>query len=60
MRHRFIKNSVYPFRYRDLQLDTVATGMLDEYGKYISESNGVKITGENVLQFPVEEQKSMS
>jgi len=47
--HSFIKNSVYPFRYRDLQLDTVATGMLDGYGKYISKSTGVKITGENVL-----------
>ena len=55
--HSFIKNSVYPFRYRDLQLDTVATGMLDGYGKYVSESTGIKITGENVLQFPIEEQK---
>ena len=52
----FIKNSVYPFRYRDLQLDTVATGMLEGYGKYVSESAGIKITGENVLQFPIEEQ----
>ena len=26
--HGFIKNSVYPLKYRDLQLDTVATGML--------------------------------
>ena len=56
--HSFIKNSVYPFRYRDLQLDTVASGMLDGYGKYISESTGIKITGENVLQFLIEEQKS--
>jgi hypothetical protein len=55
--HNFIKNSVYPFRYRDLQLDTVATGMLEGYGKYVSESTSVKITGENVLQFPIEEQK---
>jgi DNA polymerase, archaea type len=55
--HNFIKNSVYPFMYRDLQLDTVATGMLGGYGKYISESIGTKITGENVLHFPVEEQK---
>ena len=55
--HNFIKNSVYPFRYRDLQLDTVATGMLEEYGKYVSESSGMKITGENVLQFPIAEQK---
>ncbi|HET7284751.1 MAG TPA: DNA polymerase domain-containing protein [Nitrososphaeraceae archaeon] len=55
--HNFIKNSVYPFRYRDLQLDTVATGMLEGYGKYVSESTGIKITGENVLQFPIEEQK---
>jgi DNA polymerase, archaea type len=55
--HNFIKNSVYPFKYRDLQLDTVATGMLEGYGKYVSESTGIKITGENVLQFPIEEQK---
>jgi DNA polymerase, archaea type len=56
--HNFIKNSVYPFRYRDLQLDTVATGMLEGgYGKYVSESTGIKIIGENVLQFPIEEQK---
>jgi hypothetical protein len=58
--HGFIKNSVYPFRYRDLQLDTVATGMLEGYGKYVSESTGIKITGENVLQFPIEEKKGMS
>ena len=56
--HSFIKNSVYPFRYRDLQLDTVASGMLDGYGKYISKSTVIKITGENVLQFSIEEQKS--
>ena len=55
--HGFIKNSVYPFKYRDLQLGTVATGMLEEYGKYVSESTGVKITGDNVLQFTTEEQK---
>jgi DNA polymerase elongation subunit (family B) len=55
--HNFIKNSVYPFKYRDLQLDTVATGMLEGYGKYVSESTGIKITGKNVLQFPIEEQK---
>ena len=55
--HNFIKNSVYPFRYRDLQLDTVATGMLDGYGKYVSESTGIKITGESILQFPIQEQK---
>ena len=55
--HGFIKNSIYPFRYRDLQLDIVATGMLEGYGKYISESTGIKITGENVLQFQIEEQK---
>jgi DNA polymerase elongation subunit (family B) len=55
--HNFIKNSVYPFRYRDLQLDTVATGLLQGYGKYVSESTGIKITGENVLQFPIEQQK---
>jgi DNA polymerase, archaea type len=54
--HGFIKNSVYPFKYRDLQLDTVAMGMLG-YGKYVSESTGIKITGENVLQFPADEQK---
>jgi hypothetical protein len=52
----FIKNSVYPFKYRDLQLDTVGTGMLG-YGKYASESTGIKITGENVLQYPIIEQK---
>jgi DNA polymerase elongation subunit (family B) len=55
--HNFIKNSIYPFRYRDLQLNTVATGMLEGYGKYVSESTGIKINGENVLQFPIEEQK---
>jgi DNA polymerase, archaea type len=55
--HNFIKNSVYPFRYRDLQLDTVATGMLEEHGKYVSESTGIKITGENVLRFTIDEQK---
>src|ERR671933_423137 len=55
--HNFIKNSVYPFRYRDLHLDTVATGMLEGYGKYVSESTGIKITGENVLQFTIDEQK---
>jgi hypothetical protein len=54
--HGFIKNSVYPLRYRDLQLDTVATGMLG-YGKYVSESTGIKITGENVTRFPLYEQK---
>ena len=54
--HNFIKNSVYPFKYRDLQLDTVATGMLEGYGKYVNESTGIKITGENVLQFSIEEQ----
>jgi hypothetical protein len=54
--HGFIKNSVYPFRYRDLQLDTVATGMLG-YGKYVSESTGIKISGDNVLQFSTGEQK---
>jgi DNA polymerase, archaea type len=54
--HGFIKNSVYPMRYRDLQLDTVANGMLG-YGKYVSESTGVKITGENVTRFPPDEQK---
>ena len=31
--------------------------MLEGYGKYVSESTGIKITGENVLQFPIEEQK---
>jgi DNA polymerase elongation subunit (family B) len=54
--HGFIKNSVYPLKYRDLQLDTVATGMLG-YGKYVSESTGIKITGENVTSFPPNEQK---
>jgi DNA polymerase I len=54
--HSFIKNSVYPLKYRDLQLDTVATGMLG-YGKYVSESTGIKITGENVARFPRNEQK---
>jgi len=54
--HGFIKNSVYPFKYRDLQLDTVVTGMLG-YGKYVSESTGIKISGENVLQFSTGEQK---
>lgn len=54
--HGFIKNSVYPFKYRDLQLDTVAMGMVG-YGKYVSESTGIKITGENVFQFPSTEQK---
>ena len=49
--HSFIKNSVYPFRYRDLQLDTVASGMLDGYGKYISESTGIKITGKMYYSF---------
>ena len=48
--HGFIKNSVYPLKYRDLQLDTVATGMLG-YGKYVSEATDVKITGENVTRF---------
>ncbi|MFZ0327726.1 MAG: DNA polymerase domain-containing protein, partial [Nitrososphaeraceae archaeon] len=56
--HSFIQNSVYPFKYRDLQLDTVARGMLEGYSKYVSGSTGIKITGENVLQFPIEEQKS--
>ena len=55
--NNFIKNSVYPFRYRGLQQDTVALGMLEGYGKYVSESTGIKIKGENVLQFPIEEQK---
>ncbi|MFY9795992.1 MAG: DNA polymerase domain-containing protein [Candidatus Nitrosopolaris sp.] len=54
--HNFIKNSVYPLKYRDLQLDTVVTGMLG-YGKYVSESTGIKITGENVTTFPRNEQK---
>ena len=54
--HGFVKNSIYPLKYRDLQLDTVATGMIG-YGKYISESTGIKISGENVLQFSREEQK---
>jgi DNA polymerase elongation subunit (family B) len=54
--HGFIKNSVYPLKYRDLQLDTVANGMLG-YGKYVSESTGIKITGENVTRFLVSEQK---
>ena len=54
--HGFIKNSVYPFKYRDLQLDSVASGMLG-YTKYVSESTGIKITGENVLQYPAIEQK---
>ena len=54
--HGFIKNSVYPLKYRDLQLDTVATGMLG-CGKYVSESTGIKITGENVTRFPPNEQK---
>lgn len=58
--HNFIKNSVYPFRYRDLQLDTVATGILEGYGKYVSESTDIKITGENVLEFPMQEQKVSS
>ncbi|MFY9871632.1 MAG: DNA polymerase domain-containing protein [Candidatus Nitrosopolaris sp.] len=54
--HGFIKNSVYPLKYRDLQLDTVACGMLG-YGKYVSQSTGVKITGENVATFQPNEQK---
>jgi DNA polymerase, archaea type len=54
--HGFIKNSAYPLKYRDLQLDTVATGMLG-YGKYVSETNGIKITGENVTRFARNEQK---
>src|SRR5215469_4239220 len=54
--HGFIKNSVYPLKYSDLQLDTVASGMLG-YGKYVSESTGIKITGENVTKFPTDEQK---
>jgi hypothetical protein len=40
-----------------LQLDVVATGMLEGYGKCISESTGIKITRENALQFSMEEQK---
>jgi len=51
--YSFIKNSVYPLTYRDLQLDT---GMLG-YGKYVSESTGIKITGENVTKFPKNDQK---
>jgi hypothetical protein len=31
--------------------------MLEGYGKYVSDSTGIKITGENVLQFTIEEQK---
>jgi DNA polymerase elongation subunit (family B) len=54
--HGFMKNSVYPLKYRDLQLDTVANGMLG-YGKYVSESTGIKITGENVTKFLLDEQK---
>jgi DNA polymerase, archaea type len=54
--HSFVQNSIYPLKYRDLQLDTVATGMLG-YGKYVSESTGIKITGENVTRFPPDEQK---
>ena len=54
--HGFIKNSVYPLKYRDLELDTVASGMLG-YGKYISESTGIKITGENVATYSPNEQK---
>jgi hypothetical protein len=54
--HGFVKNSVYPLKYRDLQLDTVAAGMLG-YGKYVGESTGIKITGENVIKFPPAEQK---
>jgi DNA polymerase elongation subunit (family B) len=54
--HGFVKNSIYPLKYRDLQLDTVATVMIG-CGKYISESTDFKITGENVLQFSREEQK---
>ncbi|MGA9152425.1 MAG: hypothetical protein WBZ36_17760, partial [Candidatus Nitrosopolaris sp.] len=54
--HGFIQNSVYPLKYRDLQLDTVANGMLG-YGKYVSESTGIKITGESVTKFPPDEQK---
>jgi hypothetical protein len=47
--HGFIKNSVNPLKYRDLQLDTVATRMLG-YAKYVNESTGIKITGENVTR----------
>ncbi len=54
--HGFIKNSVYPLKYRDLQLDTVATGMLG-YGKYVIESTGIKITGEKVTKIQPDEQK---
>jgi DNA polymerase elongation subunit (family B) len=54
--HNFIKNSVYPLKYRDPQLDTVVTGMLG-YGKYVSESTGIKVKGENVTTFPRNEQK---
>ncbi|MGB7956247.1 MAG: hypothetical protein WCF23_19920, partial [Candidatus Nitrosopolaris sp.] len=54
--HGFVKNSIDPLKYRDLQLDTVATGMIG-YGKYISESTSIKISGENALQFPIGEQK---
>ena len=54
--HGFVKNSIYPLKYRDLQLDTVATGMIG-CGKYLSESTAIKISGENVLQFSKEEQK---
>jgi DNA polymerase elongation subunit (family B) len=54
--HGFIKNSVYPLKYRDLQLDTVATGMLG-YGKYVNDSTGIKIAGENVTKFQPGEQK---
>ncbi|MGB6528065.1 MAG: DNA polymerase domain-containing protein [Candidatus Nitrosopolaris sp.] len=54
--HGFITNSVYLLKYRDLQLDTVANGMLG-YGKYVSESTGIKIMGENVTRFPPNEQK---
>jgi hypothetical protein len=51
--HSFIKNYVYQLNYRNLLLDTVASGMLG-YGKYVSELTGIKITGENV---PPNEQK---
>jgi DNA polymerase elongation subunit (family B) len=54
--HGFVKNSVYPLKYRDLQLDTVATGMLG-YSKYVSESTGLKIAGHNVIKFSPNEQK---
>jgi hypothetical protein len=40
--HGFVKNSIYPLKYRDLQLDTVATGMIG-YGKYIRESTASKL-----------------